>query len=41
MTPNVIKDEASGSADDRFAPMRGVLKGTRTTKQWLRETRGD
>nr|VFJ64366.1 MAG: hypothetical protein BECKFM1743C_GA0114222_103673 [Candidatus Kentron sp. FM]VFJ64841.1 MAG: hypothetical protein BECKFM1743A_GA0114220_103653 [Candidatus Kentron sp. FM]VFK15328.1 MAG: hypothetical protein BECKFM1743B_GA0114221_103663 [Candidatus Kentron sp. FM] len=34
-------EKAQAGNRDRFSALRGVLKGTRTTQQWMRETRGD
>jgi antitoxin PrlF len=37
----LIKQDAPKGIRGRFSALRGILKGTRTTKQWMRETRGD
>ena len=37
----LIKHEVGDEADERFTSLRGVLKGKLTSKQWMRETRGD
>lgn len=37
----LIKHEPSRGASGRFAPLRGVLKGKFTTRDWMRKTRGD
>ncbi len=37
----LIKHDASQGTRGRFSVLRGVLKGTRTTEQWMRETRGN
>lgn len=36
----LIKSESSAATRGRFSDLRGVLKGARTTQQWMRETRG-
>ena len=36
----VVKHEVPPEPRSRFSELRGVLKGTRTTQQWMRETRG-
>jgi antitoxin PrlF len=36
----LVKHEASRGTPGRFSALRGVLKGKRTTQQWMRETRG-
>jgi AbrB family looped-hinge helix DNA binding protein len=36
----LLKLEAPHGARGKFSAMRGVLKGTRTTQQWMQETRG-
>ncbi len=30
-----------GAGADKFARLRGILKGSLTTEQWMRATRGD
>nr|VFJ43062.1 MAG: transcriptional regulator, AbrB family [Candidatus Kentron sp. DK]VFJ69784.1 MAG: transcriptional regulator, AbrB family [Candidatus Kentron sp. DK] len=35
----LVKHEASTENLGRFSALRGVLKGTRTTQQWMQETR--
>ena len=37
----LVKHEVERGNRDRFSALRGVLKGVRTTQQWMRETRGD
>ncbi len=37
----LVKQEDDRGARGKFAPLRGVLKGNRTTRQWMRETRGN
>ncbi len=37
----LLKQEAPRGPHGKFSAMRGILKGTRTTRQWMRETRGD
>lgn len=37
----LIKPVAPQGIRGRFSALRGVLKGSRTTKQWMRETRGE
>ncbi len=37
----LAKKDAGRGVRGKFTPMRGVLKGSRTTRQWMRETRGD
>jgi len=37
----LIKQDAPQGLEGRFSALRGVLKGTRTTEQWMRETRGN
>jgi len=37
----LVKQDAKTEANDRFLALRGILKGQRTTRQWMRETRGD
>jgi AbrB family looped-hinge helix DNA binding protein len=37
----LVKHESRPETGGRFSALRGILKGTRTTKQWMRETRGD
>ena len=37
----LIKNEAPREPRSKFADLRGILKGTRTTRQWMRETRGN
>ena len=37
----LVKDEAAHEPRRRFGALRGVLKGTRTTQQWMRATRGN
>ncbi len=36
----LLKQEAPPTGRNRFSELRGVLKGTRTTREWMRETRG-
>jgi AbrB family looped-hinge helix DNA binding protein len=36
----LVKSEGENAAKNKFSAMRGILKGTRTTSQWMRETRG-
>ena len=36
----LVKHEGAHEAGGRFAALRGVLKGARTTKQWMQATRG-
>jgi len=36
----VLKQEAPPGRRNRFSEMRGVLKGTRTTQEWMHKTRG-
>ena len=37
----LVKHEDAGEPGDRFTALRGVLKGTRTTKEWMQATRGN
>ena len=37
----LVKDKTGHGTGARFSALRGVLKGALTTRQWLRETRGD
>ncbi|MDA0578076.1 MAG: AbrB/MazE/SpoVT family DNA-binding domain-containing protein [Verrucomicrobia bacterium] len=37
----LVKDDTPGKRRGRFAALRGVLKGTRTTQAWMRATRGN
>jgi AbrB family looped-hinge helix DNA binding protein len=37
----LVKREASSGPRSKFTDLRGILKGTRTTQQWMRETRGN
>ena len=37
----LVKHEKSGQGKGKFLALRGVLKGTRTTQQWMQATRGD
>ena len=37
----LVKHEGPRGAQNRFSDLRGILKGTRTTQQWMRETRGN
>lgn len=37
----LVKHDAPQGTNGRFSALRGILKGTRTTKQWMRETRGN
>ena len=37
----LIKQDPLQGTRDRFSALRGILRGSRTTKQWMRETRGD
>ncbi len=37
----LIKHDAPQGSQGRFSALRGVLKGTCTTEQWMRKTRGD
>lgn len=36
----LVKHQPSRKPRERFAALRGVLKGTRSTQQWMRATRG-
>ncbi len=36
----LFKPDHPSSARPAFSELRGVLKGTRTTRAWMRETRG-
>ena len=36
----LVKQEKTDKPGRAFAALRGVLKGTRTTRDWMRETRG-
>jgi AbrB family looped-hinge helix DNA binding protein len=35
----LVKHEHADRHGGRFAALRGVLKGTRTTREWMQETR--
>ena len=37
----LVKHEDANDPGERFVALRGVLKGTRTTREWMRATRGD
>jgi AbrB family looped-hinge helix DNA binding protein len=37
----LVKHEDQQKPQSQFKAMRGVLKGTMTTKQWMNATRGD
>ena len=37
----LVKEEGIGPRHGRFSALRGILKGARTTRQWMRETRGE
>ncbi len=37
----LIKSEVPHGTRGKFSALRGVLKGTQTTHQWMRATRGD
>ena len=37
----LLKHEAPPEGQNRFSALRGVLKGTRTTREWMQETRGE
>lgn len=37
----LVKHDAPKGNRGRFSALRGVLKRTRTTKQWMQETRGE
>ena len=37
----LVKHESTDKSGGRFTALRGVLKGTRTTSEWMRATRGD
>ncbi len=36
----LLKHEVPRGTQSRFSDLRGILKGTHTTQQWMRETRG-
>ncbi len=36
----LVKQERGGEPGSRLDGLRGVLKGTRTTREWMRATRG-
>jgi AbrB family looped-hinge helix DNA binding protein len=36
----LVRHEKTDEPGERFAALRGVLKGTRTTREWMRATRG-
>ncbi len=36
----LVKQENADEPGRKFASLRGVLKGTQTTKEWMRATRG-
>jgi AbrB family looped-hinge helix DNA binding protein len=37
----LVKHEETDEPGAKFAALRGVLKGTRTTREWMRATRGN
>ena len=37
----LVKHKDADEHGGRFAALRGVLKGTRTTREWMRATRGN
>jgi AbrB family looped-hinge helix DNA binding protein len=37
----LVKDNATREPRRRFAALRGILKGTPTTQEWMRATRGN
>jgi len=37
----LVKQEKQRGHSCRFADLRGVLRGKRTTREWMRATRGD
>lgn len=37
----MVKHEDTGERGRKFAALRGVLKGTRTTREWMQATRGN
>ncbi|MFO8090239.1 MAG: AbrB/MazE/SpoVT family DNA-binding domain-containing protein [Desulfatiglandaceae bacterium] len=37
----LFKHEDFTEERNRFSVLRGVLKGTRTTREWMQETRGE
>ncbi len=37
----LVKQKKRKGNSARFEDLRGVLRGTRTTREWMRETRGD
>jgi len=37
----LVKHQVSRGTRNRFSALRGILKGPRTTQQWMRETRGN
>jgi len=37
----LVKHKAAEEPRAKFTALRGVLKGTRTTQQWMRATRGN
>jgi len=37
----LVKHEGGDDAGGRFGALRGVLKGTRTTEEWMQATRGN
>ena len=36
----LVRHEDTGEPGSKFAALRGVLKGTRTTHEWMQATRG-
>ncbi|RMH54676.1 MAG: AbrB/MazE/SpoVT family DNA-binding domain-containing protein [Candidatus Hydrogenedentota bacterium] len=36
----LVKKEKTDEPAERFTALRGVLKGTRTTREWMKATRG-
>ncbi|MBM4164839.1 MAG: AbrB/MazE/SpoVT family DNA-binding domain-containing protein [Lentisphaerae bacterium] len=37
----LLKHEEPPGGRNRFSALRGVLKGTRTTQEWMQATRGE
>ncbi len=37
----LVKQKKHRGDRGRFAELRGILRGTRTTREWMRATRGD